>query len=101
VGESARERLLEFVRGFADGVQVLDVPDIHPCGGLFVRDRLNEMFEAGSRGDAREVSRLADEVDERIAQERAWNEESHRTALGLPPVKPRRRRRTVKGATRG
>jgi hypothetical protein len=53
VGESARERLLEFVRGFADGVQVLDVPDIHPCGGLFVRDRLNEMFEAGSRGEQR------------------------------------------------
>ena len=48
-GESARERLLEFVRGFADGVQVVDVPVIHPCGGLFARDRTLIGRENGPR----------------------------------------------------
>ena len=42
----ARARLLDFVRDFAEGAKVLDMPYIHPAGAVAVHEWLGGMFAA-------------------------------------------------------
>lgn len=67
--------LVDFADSFAAKTNSLDVPEIHPAGGVTIWGWLCEMRDAAQSGHADEVAMLARRVTEKVALEREWGEE--------------------------
>jgi hypothetical protein len=71
--------LTDFADAFAAKVNSLDVPDIHPAGAVTVAHWLGAMRAAAENGRHGLVAEFARMVADKIALERAWENENQQT----------------------
>jgi hypothetical protein len=51
------------------------IPDIHPIGACRVHELFADMHAAADEGDTKEVARLTEMIQHRVAWEQQWHEE--------------------------